>query len=88
MIVIEECYGKLGELMYQARTKKGLTTEGLSVEFRKNRLKLNRSSVTRIEQGYHRVTLHALPIICKVLDLKMKDLLSIFVNEKPKEGGK
>mgnify|MGYP006339449087 CR=1 FL=1 len=79
MKLIEREYKKLGELMFQARIKKNLTTHELCQEFKKHGLIMQRTSITHIECGSQRIMLHYLGVISKVLDIKISDLVKIFV---------
>lgn len=76
---IEPEYKKLGELIYNARLKKGYTTNELCQEFKKHGLIMQRSSITKIECGNQRLMLHYLDIFADVLGIKLADILSIFV---------
>lgn len=79
---IEPQYKKLGQLIYEARLKKGYTTNELCQEFKKRGLVMQRTSITHIECGNQRVMLHYLDVFAEVLELKLKDILQIFVEAK------
>lgn len=71
---IERLYKLLGENIYQARTKKGWTTEEFRLKLHPI-CTLSRPSLTQIELGKQRLMLHDLYRISDILGIKITDLL-------------
>lgn len=72
---LENVYRIFGENLYQARNKRGWTTQELSLKFHSPLFSLARSSITKIETGRQRVLLHQVYRFAEVLNLNICDLL-------------
>ncbi len=64
-----EIYKRIGDLIAFHRKKKGLTQAELG-----NRLNLTRVSITNIEKGRQRISLHKLLLLSKLLDVSIDTL--------------
>lgn len=80
MRTIEPVYIKLGEMFYNARLKKGLTTYEASQALLKYGISLQRTSWTHIECGKQRVMIHSLPAFCKALDLDANEVFKLIMD--------
>lgn len=70
MSEIQRVYKIIGDKIAQARIKQGMTQLEL-VEFLLPELKLNRTSITHIENGKQRIMLHDLITIFQKLGIKL-----------------
>jgi transcriptional regulator with XRE-family HTH domain len=76
-------YRHFGQLLAEARRKKGISQELLADE-----LGLSRTSITNIEKGRQPIQLHTLYCIARLLGVELKDLLpspQIFEIPRPSE---
>ncbi|MFX3637406.1 MAG: helix-turn-helix domain-containing protein [Candidatus Pristimantibacillus sp.] len=67
---VELIFSEIGTRIRKERKKKKLTQKELS-----DRIRLSRTSITNIEQGFHKISVHTLFEISIVLDVDVHSLL-------------
>ena len=77
MRIIEPIYREIGELLYQQRMKKGMTTVELACLLKKKGLQIQRTKITHIEKGDTRLMFHAIPYFAIALELNPEEIIEV-----------